>query len=69
MGDPGDERTVVDPELRVKSVGHLRIADASIFPSHVGVNPACTAMMVGEKAADIVRGRSAPVEVTETAAP
>jgi choline oxidase len=68
MGDPADERTVVDPELRVKGVGRLRVADASIFPSHVGVNPVFTTMMVGEKAADVVRGRPAPVEVTETAA-
>ena len=68
MGDAADERTVVDPELRVKGVGRLRVADASIFPSHVGANPACTTMMVGEKAADIVRGRAAPVEAAETAA-
>ena len=63
MGDPADPKTVVDSELRVKGVANLRVADASIFPTHVGCNPAITAMMVGEKAADVVRGRTAAHEV------
>jgi choline oxidase len=66
MGAVDDSLTVVGPDLRVKGVARLRVADASIFPTHVGVNPAVTAMMIGEKAADIVRGRSA-VRAAESA--
>jgi len=55
MGDPADPRTVVDPELRVRGVGGLRVADASIFPTLPGCNPNITCMMVGEKCADLVR--------------
>jgi len=55
MGDPADPRTVVDPELRVRGVGGLRVADASVFPTLPGCNPNITCMMVGEKCADLVR--------------
>jgi choline oxidase len=65
MGSVADARTVVGPDLRVKGVERLRVADSSIFPTHVGVNPAITGMMIGEKAADIVRGGS-PARAAET---
>lgn len=54
MGDPAERLTVVDPQLRVKGVTGLRIADASIFPTMVGVNPALTVYMIGERGADFV---------------
>jgi choline oxidase len=54
MGDPGDEATVVDPQLRVRGVQRLRVADASIFPALPSVNPCLTCMMVGERAAEII---------------
>ena len=54
MGDPGDEPTVVDPQLRVRGVQRLRVADASIFPELPSVNPCLTCMMVGERAAEII---------------
>jgi choline dehydrogenase-like flavoprotein len=54
MGDPSDERTVVDPRLRVRGVRRLRVADASIFPELVSVNPCLTCMMVGERAAELI---------------
>jgi choline oxidase len=66
MGAVEDARTVVGPDLRVKGVERLRVADSSVFPTHVGVNPAVTGMMIGEKAADLVRGASA-VPAAETA--
>ncbi|WP_026918746.1 GMC family oxidoreductase [Gordonia shandongensis] len=47
----------VDAELRVKGVEGLRVADASIFPEHTSVNPNITVMMVGERCADLIRGR------------
>ena len=54
MGDPSDRRTVVDPQLRVKGIRNLRVADASVFPSMVTVNIANTVMMVAEKAVDLI---------------
>jgi choline oxidase len=54
MGDPNDEATVVDPQLRVRGVRRLRVADASIFPELPSVNPCLTCMMVGERAAEIM---------------
>jgi choline oxidase len=54
MGDPDDEETVVDPQLRVRGVQRLRVADASIFPELPSVNPCLTCMMVGERAAEII---------------
>jgi len=51
-----DESSVVDPELRVRGVCALRVADASIFPSIPSANTAAPAIMVGEKAADLVLG-------------
>ncbi len=58
MGAADDPRSVVDPDLRVRGIGRLRVADASVFPSLPGVNPNITCMMVGEKCADLVRGRT-----------
>ena len=60
MGNPEDAHTVVDPKLRVKGVGKLRVADASVMPvpMHGNTNHAC--IMIGAKAADIIlRGDAA----------
>jgi choline dehydrogenase len=46
---------VVDPELRVRGVAGLRVADASIMPNVVSANTNAAAMVIGEKAADLVR--------------
>jgi choline dehydrogenase len=51
--DPG--QSVVDPRLRVHGVTGLRVADASIFPTIPSGNTNAPAIMVGEKAADIIR--------------
>jgi choline oxidase len=56
MGAADDPDVVVDPQLRVRGVGKLRVADGSIFPTLPGCNPNITCMMVGEKAADLIRG-------------
>jgi choline dehydrogenase-like flavoprotein len=45
---------VVTPDLRVKGIGNLIIADASIFPSLITTNINCAVMMAAEKAADLV---------------
>jgi choline dehydrogenase len=51
---------VVDPQLRVHGIVGLRVADAAIMPTVPGANTNATAIMIGEKAADLIRGRSLP---------
>ena len=58
MGAADDRDAVVDPALRVRGVGRLRVADASIFPTMIGVNLCMTVMMIGEKCADIIMASS-----------
>lgn len=50
-----DETAVVDPQLRVRGVGKLRVIDASVMPtcSSGNINPAV--LMIGEKGADLVK--------------
>jgi choline dehydrogenase-like flavoprotein len=55
MGAADDPIAVVDPQLRVRGVDGLRIADASVFPTIPSVNPVITVLMVGERAADLLR--------------
>ncbi|MEO0773894.1 MAG: GMC family oxidoreductase N-terminal domain-containing protein [Pseudomonadota bacterium] len=54
MGQSAD-LSVVDPNLRVHGVEGLRVADASIFPTIPSGNTNAPAIMVGEKASDIIR--------------
>lgn len=56
-----DPSSVVDPELRVRGVEGLRVADASVLPRQIGGNPTAVITMLGEKAADLVLG-AAPLE-------
>jgi choline oxidase len=55
MGAADDDLAVVDPRLKVRGMDGLRIADASIFPELVRVNPNMTVVMVGSKAAELIR--------------
>jgi choline dehydrogenase len=55
-----DEMAVVDAELRVRGVERLRVADASVFPTIPGGNINAPTIMVGEKAADLLRGSRLP---------
>jgi choline dehydrogenase len=51
-----DPEAVVDPQLRVNGVGALRVADASIMPRVTSTNTNAPTIMIGEKAAEMVRG-------------
>jgi choline dehydrogenase len=54
--------SVVDPQLRVIGVEGLRVADASIMPTVPGANTNASAIMVGEKASDLILGKRLPAE-------
>ena len=51
-----DEMAVVDPELRVRGVDGLRIADSSVMPRLISSNTNAASIMIGEKAADLIKG-------------
>jgi choline dehydrogenase len=51
-----DESSVVDPVLRVRGVEGLRVADASVMPSTVRGHTHAPSVLIGEKAADLIRG-------------
>ena len=54
MGRADEPLAVVTPDLRVRGVAGLRVADASVFPSMVTVNICNTVMMIAERAAEMI---------------
>ncbi|MFD8818982.1 GMC oxidoreductase, partial [Streptomyces sp. NPDC059627] len=56
LGAADAERAVVDPELRIRGLDGIRVADASVFPAMPAVNPMIGVLMVGEKAVDLLKG-------------
>ncbi len=68
MGSKNDIYAVVDNELRVYGIEALRVVDGSIMPTLVGGNTNAPCIMIGEKAAEIIKARPCSqksVEATE----
>lgn len=55
MGDVNnDQFAVVDPQLRIRGLKGVRIADAGVFPSMPTINPMLTVLGIGERAAEMI---------------
>ena len=58
IGGDDDPLAVLDADCRVRGIEGLRVVDSSVFPTITNGNLNAPTIMVGEKAADIIRGRA-----------
>ena len=56
MGADGDPMAVTDSQGRVRGIEGLRVCDSSIMPHLVSSNTNAPTLMIGERAADLIRG-------------
>ncbi|MCO5396697.1 choline dehydrogenase [Ralstonia soli] len=62
MGPATDEGAVVEPNLKVRGLENVRVADASVMPLIVAANTNAPCIMIGEVASDLIRNRKLPPE-------
>jgi choline dehydrogenase len=55
MGRADDASAVVDPELRVRGIGRLRVVDASVMPNITSGNTNTPTVMIAERGAELIR--------------
>ena len=60
MGVDSDPMAVLDDQLRVRGVEGLRVIDASVMPEVPGGNTNAPTIMIAEKGADLILGRTLP---------
>ncbi|XP_076078478.1 glucose dehydrogenase [FAD, quinone]-like [Mytilus galloprovincialis] len=62
IGSTNDQTSVVDTKLRVKGLRNLRVADASVMRHVTSGNTNAPTIMIGEKAADLIRGKDTVIK-------
>lgn len=64
MGAVDDPQAVVTPELKVRGVEGLRVIDAAVMPHLISGNTNAIAVVIGDKGADLVLGRTPPAPLS-----